>query len=43
MQGQHYPLDGLTRFLSAGSGMHQYFVKLVPTVFAVSCKPLNTL
>jgi hypothetical protein len=31
--GAHYPLDGLTRALPEGSGMHQYFLKLVPTMY----------
>jgi hypothetical protein len=38
-QGQHYPLDGLVRVLDGGSsGMHQYFVKLVPAVFKVRAR-----
>jgi len=30
--GRGGPLDGLTRTLATGSGMHQYFLKLVPTL-----------
>lgn len=36
--GMHYPLDGVTRMLPSGTGMHQYFVKLVPTVYVVSAR-----
>jgi len=32
-QGLVSPLEGLTRTLESGTGQHQYFVKLVPTVW----------
>jgi hypothetical protein len=31
--GMHYTLDGVRRTLEQGSGMHQYFIKLVPTLY----------
>ena len=31
--GAHYPLDSRERSVETGTGTHQYFVKLVPTVF----------
>jgi hypothetical protein len=31
--GAHSPLDGHTISVPMGSGMHQYFIKLVPTVY----------
>ena len=41
--GRHYPLDGHTRMLESGSGMHQYFVKLVPTVYkALGAAPVHS-
>jgi len=33
-QGAHYPLDARERTVETGTGTHQYFLKLVPTVFS---------
>ncbi len=32
LQGTESLLDGLERRVEEGTGMHQYFIKLVPTV-----------
>lgn len=42
LQGARGPLDNMGRLLTTGSGMHQYFVKLVPTLYKAGTSSWST-